>query len=77
LQAVHCKICRRNDCDCRHNTVEKHILTRMSLMTGKTLSWILGATLLCVGAIGLGVMLSRIVEWPVIHLSDRLFPSRS
>jgi peptidoglycan/LPS O-acetylase OafA/YrhL len=53
---------------------------------GRTLSWaggasssvwLVSAVAVCVGAILAGVVASKVVEWPVLRLRDRFFPSRS
>jgi peptidoglycan/LPS O-acetylase OafA/YrhL len=41
------------------------------------LSWILSATVVTIGAIVVGVITSKAIEWPVLRLRDRFFPSRS
>ena len=40
-------------------------------------SWFIAAAAVCVGAVVVGVAASKLVEWPVIRLRDRWFPSRS
>jgi peptidoglycan/LPS O-acetylase OafA/YrhL len=39
--------------------------------------WLLSTVVVCVGAILAGVVASKVVEWPVLRLRDRFFPSRS
>ena len=41
-----------------------------------TLTWLAGALAACVGAVLVGVLASRAVEWPLLRLRDRMFPSR-
>ena len=41
------------------------------------LSWFVAAGMVCTGAVLIGVAASKLVEWPVIRLRDRWFPSRS
>lgn len=40
-------------------------------------TWLLAVAMLCVVAIVSGVLISKVVEWPVLRLRDRFFPSRS
>ena len=42
-----------------------------------SLSWLICALGVSAGAILAGVLLSKLVEWPVLRLRDRVFPSRS
>jgi len=44
---------------------------------GQTAHWVFAATAITVAAILFGAAMSRLVEWPVLALRDRLFPSRS
>jgi len=39
--------------------------------------WVMTAMLTCCGVAIVGFVASRMVEWPVLHLRDRFFPSRS
>jgi peptidoglycan/LPS O-acetylase OafA/YrhL len=39
--------------------------------------WIVCAGLVCTGAVLVGVAAAKIVEWPVLRIRDRYFPSRS
>jgi len=41
------------------------------------LVWVLGTLLLCTGAVLAGAVASKAIEWPVLRLRDRFFPSRS
>ncbi len=40
-------------------------------------TWVATTLVLVAGAIVAGVVATRVVEWPVLHLRDRFFPSRS
>jgi peptidoglycan/LPS O-acetylase OafA/YrhL len=40
------------------------------------MTWVVSATAVCVGAVLAGVLASKVVEWPVLRLRDRFFPSR-
>lgn len=40
-------------------------------------SWLLSTILVCAGAVVAGVLISKIVEWPVLRFRDRFFPSRT
>ena len=42
-----------------------------------SLTWLICALAISVGAILAGVVASKLVEWPVLRLRDRFFPSRS
>lgn len=39
--------------------------------------WLASAFVVCTGAVLAGVLASKVVEWPVLRLRDRFFPSRS
>jgi peptidoglycan/LPS O-acetylase OafA/YrhL len=41
-----------------------------------SISWLAAAAALCVAAVLVGVAASKLVEWPVLRLRDRWFPSR-
>jgi peptidoglycan/LPS O-acetylase OafA/YrhL len=41
------------------------------------LTWLVSAVALCAGSVLVGVLASKVVEWPMLRLRDRLFPSRS
>jgi peptidoglycan/LPS O-acetylase OafA/YrhL len=41
-----------------------------------SLTWLVSAGAACVGAVLVGVVASKVVEWPVLRLRDRIFPSR-
>lgn len=59
--------------------LEREIGSRILAWAGGTssVSWLVSAGTVCVGAILAGVVASKAVEWPVLHVRDRLFPSRS
>jgi peptidoglycan/LPS O-acetylase OafA/YrhL len=40
-------------------------------------AWLASVFLMCAGAIAVGVVASVVVEWPVLRLRDRFFPSRA
>ena len=44
--------------------------------TAPTGMWLISAFVTCAGAVVAGVMMSKLVEWPVLRLRDRLFPTR-
>jgi peptidoglycan/LPS O-acetylase OafA/YrhL len=44
---------------------------------GSQIAWLVAAVVVMSGAIGTGVMASKIVDAPVLRLRDRFFPSRS
>jgi peptidoglycan/LPS O-acetylase OafA/YrhL len=56
--------------------VTRVILTRIP-GDGQTAHWVFAAIAITVTAILFGAAMSRLVEWPVLALRDRLFPSRS
>jgi peptidoglycan/LPS O-acetylase OafA/YrhL len=56
--------------------VTRVILTRIP-GDGPTAHWVFAAIAITVTAILFGAAMSRLVEWPVLALRDRLFPSRS
>jgi peptidoglycan/LPS O-acetylase OafA/YrhL len=39
--------------------------------------WLASVTIMCAGAVLVGALASVVVEWPVLRVRDRLFPSRS
>jgi peptidoglycan/LPS O-acetylase OafA/YrhL len=39
--------------------------------------WVLSVTLVSFGAIAAGVIASKLIEWPVLRIRDRYFPTRS
>jgi peptidoglycan/LPS O-acetylase OafA/YrhL len=41
------------------------------------LAWLISACVVSAGAILVGVILSKLIEWPVLRFRDRFFPSRS
>jgi peptidoglycan/LPS O-acetylase OafA/YrhL len=41
------------------------------------LVWVIGMLASCAAAVLAGVITGKLVEWPVLHLRDRFFPSRS
>jgi len=43
----------------------------------QVLHWVIAATVTTAAAVLFGALMSRLVEWPVLALRDRLFPSRS
>jgi peptidoglycan/LPS O-acetylase OafA/YrhL len=59
--------------------LERIVGQRVLLMTGDYMQtgWLLCVALIGTGAVIAGVAASRIVEWPVLQLRDRFFPSRS
>jgi peptidoglycan/LPS O-acetylase OafA/YrhL len=56
----------------------REIGTRLLSWQGgpSALTWLVSAAALCAGAVLAGVLASKIVEWPVLRLRDRWFPSR-
>jgi peptidoglycan/LPS O-acetylase OafA/YrhL len=44
--------------------------------TPSTAAWLVIAVAVCAGAVAAGFVASKIVEWPVLRLRDRWFPSR-
>jgi peptidoglycan/LPS O-acetylase OafA/YrhL len=42
-----------------------------------SLGWLVSALAITIGAIVVGMLAGRVVEWPVLRLRDRFFPSRS
>jgi peptidoglycan/LPS O-acetylase OafA/YrhL len=49
----------------------------LTLQGGPTaLTWLLSTVAVCGGAVLAGVLASKLVEWPVLRLRDRMFPSR-
>jgi peptidoglycan/LPS O-acetylase OafA/YrhL len=59
--------------------LEREVGVRMLAWVGGAsgMAW-LGATLaVCTGTVVVGAVASRIVEWPVIRMRDRVFPSNS
>lgn len=59
--------------------LEREIGGRMLAWAGGASSvvWLVSAAAVSVGAILSGVIASKVVEWPVLRLRDRFFPSRS
>lgn len=59
--------------------LERELGGRMLAFTGTMtpLAWVIAAFFICAGAILAGVVASKLVEWPVLRLRDRFFPSRS
>jgi len=39
--------------------------------------WMVATALMCAGAVVVGVIANKLVEWPILQFRDRLFPSRS
>lgn len=58
--------------------LERVIASRLLAWSGGTtqIGWVMSAALVSVGAVLVGVAASKLVEWPVLRLRDRLFPSR-
>lgn len=56
--------------------VSRVILSRVP-GAGESAYWMFAASMIIVAAILFGAAMSRLVEWPVLALRDRLFPSRS
>ena len=52
---------------------------RVLALTGdaSAFAWLASAFVVCTAAILAGVAISKLVEWPVLRLRDRFFPSRS
>jgi peptidoglycan/LPS O-acetylase OafA/YrhL len=44
---------------------------------GQSTHWVIAATAITVAAVLFGAFMSRVIEWPVLALRDRRFPSRS
>lgn len=44
---------------------------------GSDVGWLVAATVICAAAVLAGVATAKLVEWPVLRLRDRFFPSRS
>lgn len=44
---------------------------------GTDAGWLVAATVVCTAAVLAGVASAKLVEWPVLRLRDRFFPSRS
>jgi peptidoglycan/LPS O-acetylase OafA/YrhL len=58
--------------------LEREIGARVLAWAGgaSSISWLVGAAAACIGAVLVGVAASKLVEWPVLRLRDRWFPSR-
>lgn len=54
-----------------------HAILRLNWPTDTTWGWLAAAAAVTSGALVTGAALARLVEWPVIRLRDRFFPSRS
>jgi peptidoglycan/LPS O-acetylase OafA/YrhL len=59
--------------------VEREFCGRVLAWMGSQtpLGWLVGMLVTCMGTILAGVVAGKVVEWPVLRLRDRLFPSRS
>ena len=59
--------------------LEREFGARMAVLTGSVtpFTWLICAFTISAGAILAGVAASKLVEWPVLRLRDRFFPSRS
>jgi peptidoglycan/LPS O-acetylase OafA/YrhL len=59
--------------------LEREVGLRVSAIfgTGSQMGWLVSVVLITAGAIIAGVTTARVVEWPVLRLRDRFFPSRS
>lgn len=53
------------------------LIVRLHWPTTTALGWIGAALIITSAAVLAGAVLARLVEWPVIRLRDRFFPSRS
>jgi len=56
--------------------IEK-VIARLPLQRGDPLAWLFSATVISLCVVVAGMAASRIVEWPLLRMRDRLFPSRS
>jgi peptidoglycan/LPS O-acetylase OafA/YrhL len=57
--------------------VDEKILSRLGFDLSQPGPWILNRFLLCCAIVSGGWLMARIIEWPVLKLRDRYFPSRS
>jgi peptidoglycan/LPS O-acetylase OafA/YrhL len=59
--------------------LEREVSDRIVHWAGGTSqwAWLLATVIVCWGAILAGMVATRVVEWPMLRLRDRLFPSRS
>ncbi len=59
--------------------LEREFATRLlaSIGEGSSLVWLIATVVVCAGAVLAGVVATKLVEWPVLRLRDRYFPSRS
>jgi peptidoglycan/LPS O-acetylase OafA/YrhL len=54
-----------------------HLVKHFQTMSGQPLNWFLYAGLYGVASIGVGIAMSKLVEYPVLRVRERLYPSRS
>lgn len=59
--------------------LEREVGRRIFALAGdsSSLAWAISALTISAGVILVGVLASRLVEWPVLRLRDRFYPSRS
>jgi peptidoglycan/LPS O-acetylase OafA/YrhL len=59
--------------------LERVAAQRIFAMVGSAygVAWLIAAVIVSTGAILVGVVLSKLIEWPVLRFRDRFFPSRS
>jgi peptidoglycan/LPS O-acetylase OafA/YrhL len=56
---------------------EKNFISHLHLDTTRSFDWFVNRTLIVIAIILGGWFVSRLVEWPVLRLRDRYFPSRA
>lgn len=60
-----------------HMSASMWIAPRVLRWTGKPNSWFLYASVYLIGSLVLGIIMTSVVEFPVLRLRDRFFPSRA
>jgi peptidoglycan/LPS O-acetylase OafA/YrhL len=59
--------------------LEKQLVPKVLAHAGSwaPLAWLACVTVICFGVVLVGMVASKVVDWPVLRLRDRFFPSRS